>query len=268
MTAVKHDTARLVCVVAATAVSLATWIPVGVMAQQRVVFRFDVTRESSLHEPIVLEYTIDNPTQLPVHANLGLERLGQVFDFDLTHPDGSTRSLRPTLERLGFERILPQSVRRGRLILDQWFDFSQVGDYRLQVRFSGTIDPGASTPPDVQRISAFTISIGPRNEEALRRKCELLLPYVLRISPPGDWPNASKELAYLRDPVAVPYLQQGIAARSGDYDVMLDALVEIRTDAAIEAIVALTKHPTDWIARAATEALKKVRSGVSIGAKP
>jgi hypothetical protein len=70
------------------------------------------------------------------------------------------------------------------------------------------------------------------------------------------------ELAWTRHPAAIPYLEKAIAAEVNP--ILFDALVEIGTAEARNAVIRLTGHATPWVANGAKGALARFGPGKSM----
>src|SRR5262249_48342702 len=135
----------------------------------------------------------------------------------IVEPSGVV-SRRPTLEPSGVHRIgevpLEPGARYTRdFVIDEWYDFEQVGKYEIRgsLRFPIKAEGHSGLPPGEVSQS---VMIEPPNELALRRRSAELAGRALS---PADFPgesdvDAARALSFIRDPVAVSYLIQTLAS--------------------------------------------------------
>jgi hypothetical protein len=82
----------------------------------------------------------------------------------------------------------------------------------------------------------------PRNEAALRKRCEALFAELRDVH--GFVPlTISEELSYIRDPIAIPYISK-LIEKQEEWSA-LEGLRRINTDEAWEAMIPITKSQSD-----------------------
>jgi hypothetical protein len=143
-------------------------------------------------------------------------------------------------------------------VLNEWLRFDQVGAYSLRIELTGQAANVLSSVGD----GAWQVWIRPANPGQIEARCKALLNSLVPITRyDTDFAAAVAELAWTRHPVAVPYLGAAIAAEVNPS--LFDALVEIGTAEARNAVVRLTRHPTPWVANGAKNALSRFGGGKS-----
>jgi hypothetical protein len=216
----------------------------------------------SLHAPLTAELALTNDSKQDVTVDLGSEGV-EFFWFDLVGPDGVRHVVVPQFreEVTGGARLKAKPGERvaETILLGEWLDLQQVGEYSLAIHASTTIMYG---PPDLQGVLAPTfdwrerITVVPRDPEALRRTCETLLPRALRQQDFGVARGAMRELSFIRDPVAVPFLLE--AARGGYYfPYAIDGLGRIAGPESTAALQQLAADPNQKIAKKAQDVLAR-----------
>jgi hypothetical protein len=143
------------------------------------------------------------------------------------------------------------------VVLNQFLDLSAVGAYQLQIRFNGAVQTNGGAAVAVTRAVSREIRVLPRSEETLRGVCANLLtssrdPIVDRSS------RAIRALAYLDDPVAIPFLQEA-AELDAFATVEIEGLVRIGGPDAREALEALLRSSNQRTADMARGALNRFK---------
>jgi hypothetical protein len=96
----------------------------------------------SLHEPVVMTFSVRNATPADVHLDLGQDRKGG-FLLSVTRPDGVKIELQP-YSRDGISLAGRVSVGPGQsftqnIVLNEWYDFQTPGRYLLEARLAEPI---------------------------------------------------------------------------------------------------------------------------------
>lgn len=235
--------------------------PVGAVVGQQASLQFDVPGTVTLREPVILTLSVLNESARPIQANLGFDRIGALM-FEATGPGGRRQTGRPQLRDGGSRSehvdVAPRSQYSQRVVLDEWIEFDVVGAYMLQVRFSGSIDATAGVPTDVRRDHVFNIVVLPRDPGRLEELCRSLESRLAQPQGLADHRQAAQQLAAVRDPVAIPYLERA-AAREVLLPTLYETLAAIGTPGARQALGRLSRHPTAWVAANAKAALGRIK---------
>jgi hypothetical protein len=134
------------------------------------------------------------------------------FHFKVTRPDGREERTPPPPRREGmFIRgvvtLEPGQSFVVRLVLDQWFDFSELGEYVIEGELGKPIHTLDGSTIDEPRGFRFGLKVLPRDAQRLGSACSSLLSNAMNLS----WQEAegfAEALSRVNDPVAVPYLEQ------------------------------------------------------------
>jgi hypothetical protein len=126
---------------------------------------------------------------------------------------------RPVHQPEGFHEGIEAHVEPGGryihdVLVDQWYDLDSPGRYGVGVTLRSPIVVGERRlAPPAESFQTVTMS-APRDEAALRRRCESLVGRlfsdVVDASTVADSLEAIRALSYIRDPVFVPYLVRSL----------------------------------------------------------
>jgi hypothetical protein len=170
----------------------------------------------TLHEPIILNFSVINRSSEKINLDLGFAH-EESFLFTLKLPNGTSvqlpqhkwpdaggASINPRFP------IEPGKAYSQKLFLNAWYEFAEPGKYEIAVRLAVPIvnEQGAS----VEGTNEFRIAleIAPRDPERLRQICADLAAQVIQAGGSGVGQEPTKALAYIRDPVAIPYLEAAL----------------------------------------------------------
>lgn len=230
----------------AFAICLSNGMPTASASERRsadVVLSYRAPQEVTLGEPVVIEFIATNHLTENVRMDLGWNRVERLT-FHVTGPDGGTQRVNPSESGAGGIALLPSlTVKAGRtylqrIILNEWVAFSTTGTYRVRVEYSGAVATLDGTARAVLRRQVLEVEVLPRNPDALRRLCELLLPIALEGGERGL--EAGRTLTHVQDSVAVPYMRELIEKEHSRSDAVRN-LERIGTKEAEEALSALSR---------------------------
>lgn len=223
------------------------------------------TSEFTLHEPVILNFAVRNGLQQTFKLDLGINRKGN-FLFTVTRPDGSRVQLRKSW-KMGFSRhgmmsLEPNQTYEQNLLLNEWFDFPEIGRYEIEARLRrpGQTQEGNS----VGEAAAFhtSLEIKPRDVEQLKSRCATLVQRIVDATSYHEAAEAALVLSYVKDPVAVPYLEKALA--SGEVSpIAVDGLVRIGDKSAVKALLSAETTQSQQVVE------ELIRPGLArIGAEP
>lgn len=171
----------------------------------------------SLHEPVFLNFTIENRTSDPVVVDLGANRK-EAFLFTIVKPDGSKAELplkTPEGSALvGKAWLHPGQKYSQSILLNEWSEFESLGQHEISVRL---VEPHKRLVPlakpdvyDIYDTPEFrtTLDIGPRDETRLNKICADLEIQAINADLTHEVSDAAKALSLINDPVAIPYLER------------------------------------------------------------
>jgi hypothetical protein len=236
--------------------------PQTLQSDRRCTLRWELPHETIVGLPIVGAFVIENMSRVTINVDVGSwDRLSGLV-FELSDPDGGRTIGRPTpppfggLHTGGKFDVQPGQTVRESFVVDQWVPIPRPGTFALTVTIDGTFAP--STQVDIQRQVSTAVIVHDRNEEAIRVRCRELLAQVQSRNERRF--AAALELAFVRDPVAVPYLLNALQTQGvpGTFQ-MIEAMVRIGGTPAREALVVLTGSSDASIAAWARDGLRRIR---------
>ena len=193
---------------------LALLVPGGTLAKTDELVRISLAPTSievTLHEPVLLELTIENGRNEEVKVDLGHDRKRNLL-FSIFDEAGMRRTI-PRLFRGGIGRpgkisIAKNTIYRQKLLLDEWYQFPTPGQYMFEIDLLEEITTLLGVGVQTVLTELVSVTVLARDEEKLRATCQLLAETVLH-QKYSETPNqAAQALLYVRDPVAVPSLSQ------------------------------------------------------------
>lgn len=222
-----------------------------------VLFTVEVAQRFSLAEPVVIKLRVANESPQPLEVDFGGAN-AERFEFELTRPGGSIDTIRPLgrsgVDDTGVRRLKPGGRDESWIVLDEWTQISASGPYRLVTRFSGTVST-LGRAVAVPRVFRHTLDVTPRNQGALAEKAGRLGHLTESLETET---KAILALSYLRDPVAVPYLQR-MAQSSPWPSTAINGLVRIGGPEARAALGALSQHSDPTTASMAKAGLLMIK---------
>ncbi len=185
-------------------------------AEQRVDVSFTLAESSvTLHEPVYVDFTIQNDFGEEIQFDLGFDRLGS-FTFSITDPTGWRRQVR-VQPREGMARTGTLSLGGGqtfkqRILMNELYQFPRVGDYVIEARMTGAILTRSGGKLEAPPAKPMTLSVLPRNLARLEEVCQDLVKDATS-SDADRALTSARALSWVDDLVAVPYLEE-VAGRA------------------------------------------------------
>jgi hypothetical protein len=216
----------------------------------------------TLHEPVVLRVVVKNTLARPVEIDLGADRKAG-FLFAIKPPGGTTIKL-PPLVREGISRsgrltLEPGQTYNQELVLNEWYEFPAVGKYELSARLVAS----AKTPEgeSLSEPAEFrtTLTVGPEDAERLRQVAAGLAEQITGAHSYEEAAEAALALGYVKDPVAVPYLEKALSAGHMVEPIVIAGLERIGGEDAIRALTAASASQDEETAELARAALDRVK---------
>jgi hypothetical protein len=216
----------------------------------------------TLHEPIVWRFQVHNASPVPVQLDLGKNR-NENFIVSYTGPQGESAQAR--LQKGGFGvagmvSVAPGTTYQQDILLNQWVSFTQPGKYQIEIRLLTPPTTTQETSTVEARAFRTTIEILPPDSKHLREVCDALAQRVQDARSYQKAADAALALSFVRDPVAVPYLQRVLYAKQLVEPTAIEGLEQIGNEDAARVLVdALNRVPSDvaLIVRAALERMEK-----------
>lgn len=204
---------RFLCAVASVWFGLfAGATGVGAMEDMSLAVTFSPANSvPTLHEPIYIDVTIRNHTAQTIQVDLGQNRKAN-FEFLIKTPSGDTvrppRIIREGIGRVGRIPLTSGQTYQQRLLLNEWYQLPEPGDYDVEARLVGKVGPLDGPWTKAEWSAQLALRILPRNEEPLRNICEELAEVAVRPDSSEAASNAALTLSHIVDPVAVPFLER------------------------------------------------------------
>ncbi|HLX06393.1 MAG TPA: hypothetical protein VKY89_00885 [Thermoanaerobaculia bacterium] len=205
----------------------------------------------SIREPIVVGYQFKNVSAKPTSFTLARSPFGTLFFMVLTItlPSGShiIRELPDEADEMfspGDISLSPGESVILNQVLNEWYDFHEVGEYRVTATIPITPSgkQGFFSRSDPAATVTFSIKVGPRNAEEIKETCDTL-------ASKAHWRNgleavhASHALRFATDPLCIPAL----VITLGQLDSMIRTeallgLARVGTPDAAAAVAASWEH--------------------------
>ncbi|HZQ23192.1 MAG TPA: HEAT repeat domain-containing protein [Terriglobales bacterium] len=214
-------------------------------------------QEVGQNEPVFVDFSVINDSADFVRFDLGLDRKAN-FRVQVEEPDGRivTEQLRSEgFGRIGEISLAPTEQYTQRLLLNEWQSFALIGIYRLKISVLSDFETAKGI---VERTPAgeLTISVGPRDADVLRKKCERLATVAISDSSVEHRMEAAMALSLVADPVGVPFLSSVLETGQLVEDYAAMGLARIGNSDAIAALKAAQSNPNIDVRLAASRALQ------------
>jgi hypothetical protein len=239
-------------------------ISASATAQPLVAVSYKGPANSVLHEPVVVEFSIENVLTESIDLDFGLDRK-ENFVIAIRQPDGSLVQAPPLPIHDGLNRIGRVSIMAGdryeqKLVLNEWYSFDQSGPYEVTIQLRTRIVTQRRARVDAPTTGVLTFRISPRNDEQLHRACQRLAEVTVSASDAGDRIDAADALSYVHDPVGVSWMQWVLGRTDSVDPIMIRGLTRIGDTAAEAVLAELTASPDPERSRQADTALRRLRA--------
>jgi hypothetical protein len=223
----------------------------------------------TLHEPVFVDFAVENGLPEGIRLDLGLDRKGK-FEFTVVRPDGSRFRL-PALERGSW--AAPPEVRvpaggsyKQTLLLNEWYQFARPGEYGIEARLAGSIQTQSGHAVQAIAAQQLTLRIEPRSPERLAAVCQRLADTAVHESDVQTAVDAAFGLAYVEDLAAVPYLGKVAeeAPQPPVRQIAVEGLARIANADGIEQVVSRLNPRDADLDSAVKAALRGIQAGAKI----
>jgi hypothetical protein len=244
-------------------------------ATKQVDISFKFEEPVTLHEPVALHVRIVNRATYAISIDLG-GRDRAFFHCKIITPSGKKVSIsfehQSLAELWGAIHLAPNDTYSKRILLSELYRFDAPGTYHVTVTAKVPVATGKVSLPykwDKNQYSQVVIENAklrllmlPRNETALRKKCEALYSHLQEAHEEYDIQRIAEELSYVRDPLAIPYITKLIEKR--EEWLAVQGLKNIDTDASWEAMILVVngkcgKVTVDYAKSLLRQKLPKIR---------
>jgi len=137
--------------------------------------------------------------------------------------------------------LKPSQQYTQRLLLNEWYDFPIVGEYRVKLVSDVTFKNTAEQSVSSSAPNEFVLKVGTQNNEQLRSICNGLATKALSEAEVQPRVEAAIALSYVQDPIAIPYLsfllESGTPGAKNVNGYALTGHPRIGTDEALEVLL-------------------------------
>jgi hypothetical protein len=218
-----------------------------------------VSAAYGLGEPVFVDLQVTNVGSAPASVDLGGDGKTNLL-VTVTGPGGRSKPVRlPSggLKTVGKHLLGADATYTERLILNEWKEFRDVGNYAVNVALVPEFGPKADDPP----AADLQVRIGPRDETKLLAIAKDLAGRAIEDDDVAHQDAAALALSTIADPVAAPEMGRVLASGSDAGLVLIGALARIGGPSAVHALLMARANPNEDIRDAAARALQAVREG-------
>jgi len=234
-------------------------------ATKQVLVSYDISSPITLHEPVIVQFSMNNRLDEKIKFDLGHNRKSN-FLIKVTKPDGSIVNVPPLpaedVGAIGRVSLEPLQTFSQRLLLNEWYDFSAPGDYQIEIRLKTPIRTKSGLTVKSSTTKQLSLQVHLRNEQMLKQECDKLIKAVAQSSSYSEVADAATALSYIKDPVVVPYLKTVLAADKRLNVIAIDGLRRVGTDDALEEIISAAQSQNHETAAYAKGVLSRMKGSV------
>jgi len=203
---------------------------------------FNLVRDDlTVNEPIFVRFSVENELADPLTLNIGANENGCCgFFARLLRPDGRTEYA-PSRRQ---NELIPNPIATvaafssytQEILVNKWFKFDTPGRYVLDIE--NRTASSADAPPTYAPEGRIVIQLGSRNPDHLEQICSDL-EQTWKGAPTDLKPTfrAAEILAYMNDPIAVPFLERLLASNRGAEPLAIRGLARIADDRAVSVLI-------------------------------
>jgi hypothetical protein len=248
-------------VLASGAMAIAASGPARAAQPADVTVSYQAPASLVLHEPVLVELTIENRSAEPVQVDLGFNRRER-FAITIKGPRGviPEKVLTETgLGRRGLISVAANGRYQQQLLLNDWFPFEDAGQYAIEIQLRSRLTTASGGAIDTPTTGRLDLEITPRNDAVLRATCERLAQIAAGAREAQQRMDAAKALSEVADPVVVPYLR-ALLQKPGAEDMMIvmRGLTRVGTAEARAALEEAAQSANGEQAALARDALRRM----------
>jgi hypothetical protein len=229
---------------------------------------YEIQSSVTLHEPVVVIFSVHNGLPAPITLNLGADNQ-QYFQFSLVTPEHRVlqnswhpRGIDVLTSGSGTISLEPGQDYRQPILLSKLFSFETTGTYVLTSQLSTNIDVSddGALPP-LKKTAQLQITS--RDRDRLDKICAQLAAEAESAGNVEAAHSPTLALSYIHDPVAVPYLARLVYRHTLEYDLAISGLERIANDDAVEALLSEMDDKYGEIDILARQALTRMQNRIS-----
>jgi hypothetical protein len=243
-----------------------TGLPAGLEAKEPLVLSLELAQPTAtLNEPVFA--TLSTTNQLPeeVSLDLGSDRKGNLA-FTITDPGGRRvplpRKIQEGMSRIGRMTLRPGETYKQKILLDEWYSFEAPGTYSIEVTLASPAQTTIGKIITVLPSKPVSIRIVPRDPARLKDVCEKLAKTAIEATDVQTAMEAAAALSYVRDPIAVPFLESVLKEAKLVRAYALTGLARIANGEAVRALIAATREEDPELRAQAMYALSQAKARV------
>jgi hypothetical protein len=233
---------------------------------QPVTVSFSLSQSSiTIHEPVEVQFAVQNGGQESIHLDLGANRM-EGFAFSITQPDGTT--VQPSapgeggLTTEGEVSVLPGQTYTQNLLLNEWYDFAKPGNYKIAVKLTASIQTQSGSPVTARSSQETPLTVSARDAKRLEDVCHSLADKAIQSPDYASAADAALALSYVRDPVAVLSLSRVLREGTLVKEQAIAGLVRIGNHEAVRALRENEEKADPELKAQIRAALDEIRTGV------
>lgn len=217
--------------------------------------------QPTLGEPVVLNFTVENDLNVPVKIDLGQDRK-EAFLLTITQPGGTKAQLpqrrQEGISLLGELALEPKQTYTQKLLLNEWYEFTTPGKHEVEVRLANPVQGPGGEKVSEDEPYRIAIEIQARDAERLEQAASERLRSIMEAKSYDDAAEASLELSYIKDPVAVQYLEKALVADYRVKPIIINGLQRIGDTEAVRVLMSTLRSPDNETAQLARHALSVI----------
>lgn len=221
------------------------------------------SRSITLYEPMMIEYAVHNTRSEILAFDLGRNRK-ENFRLVLTPPDGQvlTRqlSIKEGIAIPGRIAVQPGQSYRQTLLVNEWFDIAAVGKYKVSVQMITPIQTKDGAVITKSAGANFDFEVLPRDTNKLSEICERLFNQLARSNSYIEARDSATTLGYIKDSVAVPYLERVVNSDKMVERIAIEGLGRINNREAVDALVNILNSQKPEVVASAQFALSRIEA--------
>jgi hypothetical protein len=242
---------------------------VGVSAagspQEKVEVSYELAKaEVTLGEPIYINFSVKNGLPEDVRFDVGMDRESN-FEVSVTNPDAVTVKCNYPghggVFAPGVAGAPPGGSYSQAILISKRFQFTRPGQYTVTVRLNSRIITKSGGAIEPQRKS-LALKVNPRDAKILGELCQNLAKAASGYSDYATLKEAATSLSYIKDPVAIQYLQKVIAEHNFVSEIAVEGLVRIGGPEALRALEADLDTPDPMLNLKIQGAIQELKTGV------
>lgn len=234
-----------------------------------------VKSDLTVGEPVFLKFSVENrlTEDVVVDDRVNFNGYGG-FRVRIERPDGRTEDApKPSANEVVLGRarsVAPSESFSTLLLVNKWVDFDVEGRYVLELEMTQPLVTVSGVKLPYPTDGYVIIDVGPRDPARLEEICAGLWSKLTNDPFAVGSLELKETLAYIKDPIAVPYLARIPVTDKGLEGWVIRALKRIADGPAVDALIAHVNSPSEdarVLVRGALRAIEKSTTDLVIKQK-